>query len=209
MQVINADKEVQKNIAPFLKHRVLRAIVESLASSPNNDFEVWAQNRMVIDSLKAAQRLLDSGHVKEEEMETALLAHITQNMQVSTNCCSGLQTIDHSTCAQSTCTSIMLMHYLNCLQVDAGQPAITNTSAASIVKMSSQQLVMTLNQHVSSPFYSSSPYFTQSLCIRLCDQAARATCSAYFFGSQCQLLRIVKRQKGYRQHHIHTFTLSQ
>lgn len=84
MQVMNADTEAQKNIAPFLKHRVLRAIVESLANSPDNDFEVWAQNRMVIDSLKEAQRLLNNGYVKEEEMETALLAHITQNMQVFT-----------------------------------------------------------------------------------------------------------------------------
>lgn len=84
MQVLNADIEVQKNIAPFLKHRVLRAIVESLANSP--DFEIWAKNRMVIDSLKEAQRLLDNGHIKEEEMETVLLAYITQNMQVSTKC---------------------------------------------------------------------------------------------------------------------------
>lgn len=92
MQVMNADTEVQKNVAPFLKHRVLRAVVESLANSPDNDFEVWARNRMVIETLKAAQRLLDSGHVKEEEMEAALLAHITQNMEVSTNCWSCLQT---------------------------------------------------------------------------------------------------------------------
>lgn len=82
MQVLNADTEVQKNIAPFLKHRVLRAIVESLANSPDNDLEVWAKNRMVIDSLKEAQRLLENGHVKEEEMETALLAHITRSMKV-------------------------------------------------------------------------------------------------------------------------------
>lgn len=86
MQVLNADTEVQKNIAPFLKHRVLRAIVESLANSPDNDFEVWAKNRMVVDSLKEAQRLLDNGYVKEEEMEAALLAHITQNMQVIMQC---------------------------------------------------------------------------------------------------------------------------
>lgn len=84
MQVLNADTEVQKNMAPFLKHRVLRAIVESLANSPDNDFEVWAKNKMVIDSLKEAQRLLDNGFVKEEEMEVALLAHISQNMQVIT-----------------------------------------------------------------------------------------------------------------------------
>ena len=95
MQVMNADTEVQKNIAPFLKHRALRAIVESLANSPDNDFEAWAQNRMVIDCLRQAQRLLENGHVKEEEMETALLAHITQNLQVFTWSC--LYACDQST----------------------------------------------------------------------------------------------------------------
>lgn len=54
----------------------------------------------------------------------------------------------------------MLMQYLKCLQGYASQPAATNTSAASIAKMSSEQLVMALNQHVSSPFDSSPPYCT-------------------------------------------------
>lgn len=85
MQVLKADIVAQKNIAPFLKHRVLRAIVESLANSPDNDFELWAKNKMVIDCLQEAQRLLDNGHVKEEEMENALLAHVAKNMQVFTD----------------------------------------------------------------------------------------------------------------------------
>lgn len=82
MQVLKADTEAQRNIAPFLKHRVLRAIVESLANSPDNDFETWAKNKMVLDSLKEAQRLLDDGYVTEEEMENALLSHVAQDMQV-------------------------------------------------------------------------------------------------------------------------------
>lgn len=59
------------------------------------------------------------------------------------------------------------VHYLKCVQVDAGQPGVTNTRAASIAKMSSEQLVMTLNQHVSSPFYTSLLYLTESVCIQI------------------------------------------
>lgn len=82
MQVLNADREAQKNIAPFLKHSVLRAIVESLANSRDNDFEAWAKNQMVLKSLREAQRLLDTGHVTEEEMEHALLYHVAKDTQV-------------------------------------------------------------------------------------------------------------------------------
>ena len=82
MQVISSDQESQKNVAPFLKTRPLRAIVESLANSPNNEFENWAKNQAVIRSLKEAQRLLDEGYVKEEEMENAFLAHVTKQAQV-------------------------------------------------------------------------------------------------------------------------------
>lgn len=38
------------------------------------------------------------------------------------------------------------------MQVNAGQPAVTSTNAAIFAEMSSEQLVMILNQHVSSPF---------------------------------------------------------
>lgn len=36
-----------------------------------------------------------------------------------------------------------------CMQGNAGQPAVLNTSAASFASMNSEQLVMMLNQHVS------------------------------------------------------------
>ncbi|KAL3157078.1 hypothetical protein ABBQ38_001325 [Trebouxia sp. C0009 RCD-2024] len=82
MQVLNADIEAQKNVAPFFKHRVLRAIVESLANSPDDDFEAWAKNKMVLTSLREAQRLLDDGHITEEEMENALLHHVAKDTQL-------------------------------------------------------------------------------------------------------------------------------
>ena len=83
MQVRSSDAESQKNVAPFLKHRVLRAIVESLVNSPDNGFEDWAKNKEIIASLKEAQRLLDQGYIKEEEMEKALLGHIAKQARDS------------------------------------------------------------------------------------------------------------------------------
>ena len=75
-QVLQSDVEAQQNVAPFLKHRVLREIVNSFTNSPNDDFEAWAKNQQAIDSLKEAQRLLDNGYISGEDMEHSLLAHL-------------------------------------------------------------------------------------------------------------------------------------
>jgi len=53
-QVLQSDVEAQQNVAPFLKHRVLREIVKSFTNSPNDDFEAWAKNQQAIDTLKEA-----------------------------------------------------------------------------------------------------------------------------------------------------------
>ena len=87
VQVLNADTEAQRNIVPFLRHRALRAIIESLANSPVNDFEAWAKNKMVLKTLKEAHRLLDGGYVTEEEMENALLHQVAKDTQVSFDGC--------------------------------------------------------------------------------------------------------------------------
>ncbi len=75
-QVLRSDVEAQQNVAPFLKHRVLREIVKSFTNSPNDDFEAWAKNQQAIDTLKEAQRLLDNGYISEEDLEHSLLAHL-------------------------------------------------------------------------------------------------------------------------------------
>ncbi len=74
--MLQADVEAQKNVLPFLKHRVLREVVRSFTSSPNDDFEIWAKNQQAIDMLKEAQRLLDNGYITEQEMEKSLLPHL-------------------------------------------------------------------------------------------------------------------------------------
>ena len=75
-QVLQSDVEAQQNVAPFVKHRVLREIVISFTNSPNDDFEAWAKNQQAIDTLKEAQRLLDNGYISEKDMEHSLLAHL-------------------------------------------------------------------------------------------------------------------------------------
>ncbi len=75
-QVLQSDVEAQQNVAPFLKHRVLRDIVKSFTNSSTDDFETWARNQQVINTLKEAQRLLDNGYISEEDMEHSLLAHL-------------------------------------------------------------------------------------------------------------------------------------
>ncbi|KAL0032401.1 hypothetical protein WJX79_009627 [Trebouxia sp. C0005] len=75
-KVLQSDVEAQQNVAPFLRHRVLREIVKSFTNSPNDDFEAWAKNQQAIDTLKEAQRLLDNGYISEEDMEHSLLAHL-------------------------------------------------------------------------------------------------------------------------------------
>ncbi|KAL0049543.1 hypothetical protein WJX82_004461 [Trebouxia sp. C0006] len=75
-KVLQSDVEAQQNVAPFLKHRVLREIVISFTNSPNDDFEAWAKNQQAIDTLKEAQRLLDNGYISEKDMEHSLLAHL-------------------------------------------------------------------------------------------------------------------------------------
>ena len=82
LQVLRADIDTQKKIAPFLKNKLLRTVVESLANSPDNDFESWANNKQVLDSLSEAQRLLDTGHMTVNEMENLFLAHLTKEQQV-------------------------------------------------------------------------------------------------------------------------------
>ena len=71
--VLDADLESQKNIAPFLRNRVLKRIVMTFMNDPNGDFEKWAKNPRVIGMLATAQRMMDEGRVSEADMEEQLV----------------------------------------------------------------------------------------------------------------------------------------
>ena len=71
--VLDADLDAQKNIAPFLKNKVLKRIVMTFMNDPNGDFEKWAKNPRVIEMLSTAQRLMEEGRISEEDMEEQLI----------------------------------------------------------------------------------------------------------------------------------------
>ena len=71
--VLDSDFEAQKAIAPFLRNRVLRRIVQTFANDPSGDFGKWATNPRVLEMLKEAQRLMDEGRLAEDEAEEYML----------------------------------------------------------------------------------------------------------------------------------------
>ena len=73
--MLQSDIEAQQNVAPFLRHKVLRNIVKSFTTSPGDDFETWAKNQQVIDTLTEAQRLLNNGCITEQQLEDSFLAY--------------------------------------------------------------------------------------------------------------------------------------
>lgn len=68
-KVLEADYEAQKAIAPFLKNKVLKKVVQTFANDRDGDFEKWAKNPRVIEMLKAAEKHMEEGRMTEEEME--------------------------------------------------------------------------------------------------------------------------------------------
>lgn len=72
-KVMESDYEAQIAIAPFLKNKVLRRIVQTFANDPQGDFEKWATNPRVIEMLREAQKLMDEGRLEEAEAEEYML----------------------------------------------------------------------------------------------------------------------------------------
>jgi len=72
-KVLEADYDAQIAIAPFLKNKMLKRVVQTFANDPNGDFEKWAKNPRVIEMLRSAQKMMDEGRVTEEEMEEFIL----------------------------------------------------------------------------------------------------------------------------------------
>ena len=68
-KVLCSDFEAQKNIAPFLENRVLRRVINTFCNDPNNDFGRWANNKEVLRLLGSAKKLMDDGHLSEDDAE--------------------------------------------------------------------------------------------------------------------------------------------
>eukprot|EP00887_Chlorella_sp_A99_P002559 scaffold6.g2559.t1 len=75
-KVLESEFDAQKNVAPFLKNRVLRRIIQTFANDQQGDFAKWACNPRVIEMLREAKRLMDEGYVAEEEMEAYLIRQL-------------------------------------------------------------------------------------------------------------------------------------
>jgi len=68
-QVLCADYDAQKNVAPYLENRVLRRVINTFCNDPNNDFSKWANNKEVLNLLESAKRMMDEGRLTEDEAE--------------------------------------------------------------------------------------------------------------------------------------------
>jgi hypothetical protein len=71
--VLDADLDAQAAVAPFLRSRVLRRVVQTFANDVAGDFGKWATNPRVVEMLTAAQRLIDEGRLGEAEAEEYML----------------------------------------------------------------------------------------------------------------------------------------
>ena len=71
--VLESDYESQKAIAPFLRNRVLRKIIQTFANDEGGDFDKWAKNPRVLEMLREAKRLMDEGLLAEDEAEEYIL----------------------------------------------------------------------------------------------------------------------------------------
>ena len=83
MQVLDADKNAQSDIAPYLRIPALRPIIKSFTNDENGDFGKWASNPQVLAMLKQAKLLLDEGHMTEEELHMAFETRLEVRLDVS------------------------------------------------------------------------------------------------------------------------------
>ena len=59
--MLDSDYEAQRAIAPFLKHRALRRVIQTFGNDPRGDLGQWATNPRVLGMLRQAKQLLDDG----------------------------------------------------------------------------------------------------------------------------------------------------
>ena len=74
--VLGADEEAQRNIAPFLRTRVLKNIISSFKNDAHGDFGKWARNPLVLEMLRDTQRAIDEGRANEEEIERTMVNYL-------------------------------------------------------------------------------------------------------------------------------------
>ena len=83
IQVLEAEYDVQKAIAPFLKVPALRTVIQTFTNDADGDFQKWAGNPAVLEMLMQAKQLLDKGRMTEAEMEHAFLECCNVRCKVS------------------------------------------------------------------------------------------------------------------------------
>jgi len=79
LQVLSSDLETKQKLAPYLKHPVLRRVIQTFTNDEDGNMGKWACNPEVQRLLSEAKRLMDEGHVAEKEMERQfglLISHL-------------------------------------------------------------------------------------------------------------------------------------
>ena len=76
LQVLEADLETQKAVAPLLQNKVLRRIIQSFTNDDSGRMDYWACNPEVLRLLHEAKRKMEEGYISEKEMESLLIAHL-------------------------------------------------------------------------------------------------------------------------------------
>lgn len=74
--MLEADRNAQTDIAPFMKIPALRSIIQSFSNDEDGDFGKWASNPTVLEMLRQAKQLLDEGKMTEREMQQAFHAQL-------------------------------------------------------------------------------------------------------------------------------------
>lgn len=77
--VLSADEEAQRNVAPFLRTRVLRTLVSTFKNDEHGDFSKWANNPRVIEMLKTMQEAIDEGRVTETDVEQTMVNYLSDS----------------------------------------------------------------------------------------------------------------------------------
>ncbi|MEW5308635.1 MAG: hypothetical protein WDW38_000578 [Sanguina aurantia] len=75
-KVMAAGPDIQRAVAPFMDHPVLRRVMHSFANGSDEGLTQWASNPRVIEMLTTARSLLRHGRMTEGELETMLLQRI-------------------------------------------------------------------------------------------------------------------------------------
>eukprot|EP00798_Chlamydomonas_sp_ICE-L_P015212 gene15212-21289_t len=75
-QVEAAGEEVTRNLAPFMKNKVLRRIVQTFCNSPSVSLKEWATNPRALDMLGQALKLLEEERIAESELERLILMQL-------------------------------------------------------------------------------------------------------------------------------------